>query len=298
MAVTLSIPEEDVSAATDHRFSKDDLLRVYADVGSFVDSADFHDGGFFTTHRARYVHLLNRMQALAPVQQFPRVLELGSYHLHLSMLMTRLGYQVKGVDLPVFSEKTAVVRRAAQFGIANHSYVLDVLGKPVRIPYDDDAADVVVCTEMLEHITFNPVRFWSEVYRIVRPEGLLMITTPNSLSLLNTLAQLKRLLLRQSIGIEVRGILNSISSGHHWKEYSLGEIRDYFVQISPDFQLVTAEFYEYRDPAALRNLHRLVHWFQEHAMPERFRSELLIAFKVQKSRGVQIADPDATINLE
>ena len=187
--------------ATSHQFSNDDLLRLYVDVSGYVESADYTDGYFFTTHRARYVHLLNRMQALAPAQQFPRVLELGSYHLHLSMLLTRIGYQVNGVDLPVFSRKPAVVRRAAEFGIANNSHVLDVLGKPVGIPYDCDAADVVVCTEMLEHITFNPVRFWSEVYRIIRPEGLIILTTPNSLSLMNTLAQLKRLLLRRSVGI-------------------------------------------------------------------------------------------------
>jgi 2-polyprenyl-6-hydroxyphenyl methylase/3-demethylubiquinone-9 3-methyltransferase len=208
------------------------------------------------------------------------------------MLMTRMGYQVKGVDLAVFAEKPAVARRAAEHGIPNHGYILGVLGKPVGIPYDNDTADMVVCTEMLEHITFNPIKFWSEVYRVIRSGGVIILTTPNSLSLINTLAQLKRLLLRKSVGIEVRAILSSISSGHHWKEYSLGEIREYFGRISPDFQVVKAEYYGYRDSVALKKLHRIIYWLQESAMPKSFRSELLAVVKVQKNRGVQITDPD------
>ena len=116
---------------------------------------------------------------------------------------------------------------------------------------------------MLEHLTFNPVRFWSEVYRVLNSAGLIFITTPNSLSLASSLSQLKRLLLRRCIGLDVRAILHSITSGHHWKEYSMREMADYFRALSPDFRVVHSEHYSYRDMSNSNPLYRTIVWIQE-----------------------------------
>jgi SAM-dependent methyltransferase len=50
-------------------------------------------------------------------------------------------------------------------------------------PYSDASVDVVMACEIIEHLAMNPVRMLSEIHRVLRPNGLLVITTPNRFSL-------------------------------------------------------------------------------------------------------------------
>ena len=276
---------------------QDAILHDIEFLKTIIPSGDWHDSGFLGTHDERFAYFLNKLQSwVLPKQGHEtNILEMGSYHLHLSILMTRLGYSVKGVDLPVFVNRPVVESRALQFGIENRHYGLDVFGKPASIPYRDSSVDAVVCTEVLEHITFNPVALWSEVYRVMRDGALLLLTTPNSFSLFNAMSQLKRLLTFQCLGPDVEGILSQITSGHHWKEYSFPEIKRYFTKISPDFQCVGHQFYSYRDYSQLKLLHRTLYFLQERVLAKRFRSELFVVLRVAKKEGIRLKDPDAAI---
>lgn len=50
-------------------------------------------------------------------------------------------------------------------------------------PYPDASFDVVVFSELIEHLGLNPVRTLSEIHRVLKPDGRVVITTPNALSL-------------------------------------------------------------------------------------------------------------------
>lgn len=50
-------------------------------------------------------------------------------------------------------------------------------------PYPDESFDVVVFSELIEHMGVNPVRALSEIHRVLRPGGVVVVTTPNALSL-------------------------------------------------------------------------------------------------------------------
>jgi len=50
------------------------------------------------------------------------------------------------------------------------------------LPYDGDAFDVVTCTEVVEHLE-NYRQIVREVFRVIRPGGLAVFTTPNVLNL-------------------------------------------------------------------------------------------------------------------
>jgi SAM-dependent methyltransferase len=54
------------------------------------------------------------------------------------------------------------------------------------LPLEDQAADLVVSIETIEHLE-NPRRFIREVVRLVRPGGRVVVTTPNQLSLASKL---------------------------------------------------------------------------------------------------------------
>ncbi len=50
------------------------------------------------------------------------------------------------------------------------------------LPFDDGSYDVVICTEVLEHLC-NHVKAIEELTRVVRPGGVLFLSTPNILRL-------------------------------------------------------------------------------------------------------------------
>jgi SAM-dependent methyltransferase len=46
-------------------------------------------------------------------------------------------------------------------------------------PYADQSFDTVLCCELLEHLFADPMHMMSEINRIMKPGGHLLITTPN-----------------------------------------------------------------------------------------------------------------------
>lgn len=60
-----------------------------------------------------------------------------------------------------------------------------------RVPLPDGSADVVVAVEAIEHVE-NPRAFVRELARLARPGGLVVVTTPNQLSLLSKLTLVLR----------------------------------------------------------------------------------------------------------
>lgn len=48
----------------------------------------------------------------------------------------------------------------------------------INLPFTDDSFDVVICREVIEHLT-NPYDCLKEMYRVIKPEGELILTTPN-----------------------------------------------------------------------------------------------------------------------
>jgi SAM-dependent methyltransferase len=46
-------------------------------------------------------------------------------------------------------------------------------------PYGDDTFDVVTCFEVIEHLKFSPIPMLMEIRRVLKPDGVLVLTTPN-----------------------------------------------------------------------------------------------------------------------
>jgi len=46
-------------------------------------------------------------------------------------------------------------------------------------PYRDETFDVVLFCEVLEHLLMDPVSALNEIFRVLKPNGLLIVTTPN-----------------------------------------------------------------------------------------------------------------------
>ena len=51
-----------------------------------------------------------------------------------------------------------------------------------RWPFPDNTFDTIVCTEVLEHLLFDPMFAASEMCRVLKPGGGLLVTVPNACS--------------------------------------------------------------------------------------------------------------------
>jgi SAM-dependent methyltransferase len=50
-------------------------------------------------------------------------------------------------------------------------------------PFDNDRFDVVLCMEVLEHLAYSPSHMLAESHRVLRPDGLFLLTVPNLLTI-------------------------------------------------------------------------------------------------------------------
>lgn len=86
-----------------------------------------------------------------------------------------------------------------------------------RVPVDDGQYDIVLFCEVLEHFTSSPLAALNEINRILKPGGLLVLTTPNVARFENVIALL-----------EGRNIYDPYSGygphGRHNREYSRHEL--------------------------------------------------------------------------
>ena len=91
-----------------------------------------------------------------------------------------------------------------------------------RWPFADESQDLVLCYETLEHFREDPMRFMTEANRVLKPEGRLILTTPNSSSLravVNVLNQWNPYL----YSVYVRG--DTWRGMAHTKEYAVRELQ-------------------------------------------------------------------------
>jgi len=94
---------------------------------------------------------------------------------------------------------------AIQFGVRSYN-VVGVVGDAHRLSFKDGAFDGVVSLETLEHLA-TPEIFIGEVARVLRPFGVLALSTPNA-------------------------DLSDGSNPYHLREFSLGELLEILIKQS------------------------------------------------------------------
>ena len=85
-------------------------------------------------------------------------------------------------------------------------------------PYPDESYDVVVCSEILEHLAIDPMHMMDQINRVTRTGGLAVISTPNAASF----AAIKRLLAGKHP--YSWSSYNGTSTDRHNREYTVNEL--------------------------------------------------------------------------
>ncbi|MBX9599483.1 MAG: glycosyltransferase [Bryobacteraceae bacterium] len=141
------------------------------------------DAGGKQYARQHLTRLEKTLSLVPPGTPEERILEMGAYLQITPALHTRLGYgEVRGCYYGTLGEshRKAVT---AESGEAFECVVDLFDAERDRYPYPDAHFATVVCGELIEHLFADPVHLMSEVNRILRPGGHLVLTTPNITSL-------------------------------------------------------------------------------------------------------------------
>lgn len=108
-------------------------------------------------------------------QKFEKALDAGCGDGKVAQIMgEKLGISFHGVDI---SRKG--VELAKKLGVK-----AQVANLSNKIPFEDNCFDLVISTEVLEHVN-DPDTFLKEIYRVLKPNGKLLLTTPNLSSWFN-----------------------------------------------------------------------------------------------------------------
>jgi len=135
---------------------------------------------YLDTHQTR---LVKTLEITPPGGPSDRILEMGAYLQITPALRTKLGYgEVRGCYY-------------GRPGRTEHRVVTSAEGEPFaceidlfdaekdRFPYPDGHFSTVLCCELIEHLSEDPMHLMSEASRILKPGGHLVLTTPNAAGL-------------------------------------------------------------------------------------------------------------------
>ena len=131
---------------------------------------------YLNTHQTR---LIKTLEITPPGSADDRVLEMGAYLQITPALRTKLGYgEVRGCYY-------------GKLGRSDHRTVTSAAGETFEceidhfdaekdvFPYPDGHFATVICGELIEHLFEDPMHLMSQVNRILKPGGHLVLTTPN-----------------------------------------------------------------------------------------------------------------------
>lgn len=164
---------------------------------------------YFTFHHDRLNFLIKKLESFyEPGKTF---LEVGSLRGYLMIAAHLIGYTASGVDLSKFVEEAKSLCQKYSFT----NLPLDL--ESDNLPFPDNSFDVIILSEVLEHLNFHPQNVFLEMARVLKKKGRVIITTPNLCRLNNIM----KLIVNQSINAELD---RPFTDGTHYREYSSGEI--------------------------------------------------------------------------
>ena len=142
----------------------------------FCEEGDAGRLSYVDKHLARLVRTL---ELTPPGTNGDRILEMGAY-LHITpALKSKLGYgEVRGCYLGALgqTDRNSVTSKTGEVFECD----VDLFdAEEDTYPYHDGHFSTVLCCELLEHLSYDPMHLMAEINRILQPGGHLVVTTPN-----------------------------------------------------------------------------------------------------------------------
>jgi 2-polyprenyl-3-methyl-5-hydroxy-6-metoxy-1,4-benzoquinol methylase len=198
------------------------------------------DLGYLERHYGRLYSTLAEFYSTWDITRCNKVLDIGAHWLHQAVLWKQAGFEITAVDMPMTFEIESIQSLARQQEIS----LIPCSNLEMADAFDvipDSSIGIILFTEIIEHLEFNPVQLWKQIYRILKPGGRIIVTTPNYYAWDGRMWDIWRFLSGFGGGISVDDILNTKTYGHHWREFSRHEVIRYFHLLTPEFNTIKAK---------------------------------------------------------
>jgi glycosyltransferase involved in cell wall biosynthesis/SAM-dependent methyltransferase len=138
---------------------------------------------YVTSDFKRFVYTLG----LVPERAGQAILELGANPYFTTVLLSK--FRDARLHLANFFDKPEREGKQ-QVTIHQTGEVVEYFYKQFnieedRFPYDDDSFDTILFCEIIEHLLSDPAHALTEIRRVLKPDGVLVLTTPNVVRLDN-----------------------------------------------------------------------------------------------------------------
>jgi SAM-dependent methyltransferase len=215
-AATRTVPTP-VAVTTDgEAWSFDDIKRYLMDMERPASERENHrlwvEGCL-----PRFVRTLQLVPQGGPGEQ---CVEIGAMPYTFTLLMKKFRrYALTLVDFEASGNREHCAEfRLPSFGEEHrfHSLLFDI--EHEELPFADNSFNGALCCEVLEHLTADPIRMLATIHRILKPNGWLVLTTPNVANLQNILA----LLHGRNVYKPYEAVFGP--TWRHNREYTAGEV--------------------------------------------------------------------------
>lgn len=178
---------------------------------------------YYRTHSARLAADLQILENHA--EPHAAVVEYGAVPLLMTAALAERGYRVRALDLAPerFSDSIATLGLDVQR--------CDI--ETEKVPFSSRTFDVALFNELFEHLRVNPIFTLEETHRVLKSDGILLLSTPN----LRSFRGLRNLLVHSQAQTTSGGVYEQYEKlatlGHvgHVREYTPREVADFLTRV-------------------------------------------------------------------
>ncbi len=174
---------------------------------------------YLKAQRERLLQDIAIVQQTNPLQG--KVLDIGCAPFYTTIALKKLGFDITGVDID--PSRFAEILAATQLDCRKCNFETE------RLPFADDTFDTILFSEVFEHLRIDLISTTTEIKRVLKPGGKLLLSTPNLLSF----NSLFRLFWKGETFSIYKAYEKIATLGHmgHVKEYTATDVRKFAVAL-------------------------------------------------------------------
>lgn len=193
-------------------------LEIISDILSYIKTTAEGPHHYITNaHYERLRYTAEYIETL--LDRSDKILDIGSFPYFLPAYLSLKGFNnVRTIEIPRIDDFPLCPTWSFT------SIHLDI--EETSLPFEDNSVDAVLLLEVFEHLYRRPNQVFRELRRILKPEGKLVISTPNG----GRLQSYVKILFCKQFGPKIytwSDVYERLGHFSHIREYSLEEIEEY-----------------------------------------------------------------------